>query len=228
MGNDPVNGIDPDGGFKTPFGAFLWKSFNGGGNIEGNWQDGFTVGQWDENSFEMTIVSGKIDESIYGSSVFDMLGQLIQDKIGVVVWGSGYEFVGFNDRFSGRVISIDLDEFLTAVNPVMQPFSTRVTGTDNFSRTNWNPNMFDRAKAYADGLSKLGEAIDNIKSHTKVHNMSNWFPDDLDTIYSRTYFAPFGDTISHGYQRIIMNGNDTFSVRKAFPKENIPKNLLPK
>ncbi|MCH2232542.1 MAG: hypothetical protein MK105_19550, partial [Crocinitomicaceae bacterium] len=25
MGNDPVNGIDPDGGFKTPFGAFLYK-----------------------------------------------------------------------------------------------------------------------------------------------------------------------------------------------------------
>jgi len=40
MGNDPVNGIDPDGGWKTKLGAWLWKTFNGGGEIvgeKGNW-----------------------------------------------------------------------------------------------------------------------------------------------------------------------------------------------
>ncbi|MEM1323895.1 MAG: RHS repeat-associated core domain-containing protein, partial [Bacteroidota bacterium] len=33
MGNDPVNGIDPDGGFKYKFGAWFYKTFNGGGTI---------------------------------------------------------------------------------------------------------------------------------------------------------------------------------------------------
>ncbi|MEM1323193.1 MAG: polymorphic toxin type 35 domain-containing protein [Bacteroidota bacterium] len=33
MGNDPINGIDPDGGFKTRFGAWMYKTFNGGGSI---------------------------------------------------------------------------------------------------------------------------------------------------------------------------------------------------
>ncbi len=33
MGNNPVNGVDPDGGFNTPFGAWLYKVFNGGGEI---------------------------------------------------------------------------------------------------------------------------------------------------------------------------------------------------
>ncbi|UGU18129.1 hypothetical protein LS482_09640 [Sinomicrobium kalidii] len=40
MGNDPMNGIDPDGGWKTKFGAWLYKTFNGGGTIvgeKGNW-----------------------------------------------------------------------------------------------------------------------------------------------------------------------------------------------
>ena len=40
MGNNGVNFVDPDGGWKTRFGAWLWKTFNGGGEIvgeKGNW-----------------------------------------------------------------------------------------------------------------------------------------------------------------------------------------------
>lgn len=33
MGNNPVSGVDPDGGFETKFGAWLYRTFNGGGEI---------------------------------------------------------------------------------------------------------------------------------------------------------------------------------------------------
>lgn len=33
MGNNPVNYVDPDGGFDTKFGAFMYKVFHGGGQI---------------------------------------------------------------------------------------------------------------------------------------------------------------------------------------------------
>ena len=40
MGNNPIAMIDPDGGWKGKFGAWLYKTFNGGGEIvgeKGNW-----------------------------------------------------------------------------------------------------------------------------------------------------------------------------------------------
>ncbi len=43
MGNNPISFIDPDGGFDTKHGAWLYKTFNGGGAIGGNKLDGFTV-----------------------------------------------------------------------------------------------------------------------------------------------------------------------------------------
>src|SRR5690606_20047985 len=33
MGNNPVDGIDADGGFKTRFGAWVYRTVNGGGEI---------------------------------------------------------------------------------------------------------------------------------------------------------------------------------------------------
>jgi RHS repeat-associated protein len=33
MGNNPISGVDPDGGFQTRFGAWLYRTFNGGGEI---------------------------------------------------------------------------------------------------------------------------------------------------------------------------------------------------
>lgn len=35
MGNDPINLIDPDGGFTSKFTAWVWKLFNGGGQTVG-------------------------------------------------------------------------------------------------------------------------------------------------------------------------------------------------
>ncbi|MDB9835690.1 hypothetical protein OAC51_02170 [Flavobacteriaceae bacterium] len=57
MGNDPINGIDPDGGWKTKLGAFLWKTFNGGGQIvgaSGNW----SVAQQGADGFDTFTTNG--------------------------------------------------------------------------------------------------------------------------------------------------------------------------
>jgi len=40
MGNNPVSRVDSDGGWDTKLGAWLWKTFNGGGEVvgeKGNW-----------------------------------------------------------------------------------------------------------------------------------------------------------------------------------------------
>ncbi len=45
MGNNPISGVDPDGGFKTRFGAWLYSTFNGGGDIE-QALGGANKGEW--------------------------------------------------------------------------------------------------------------------------------------------------------------------------------------
>ncbi|GAB4519427.1 MAG: hypothetical protein Tsb004_30480 [Allomuricauda sp.] len=57
MGNDPINGIDPDGGWKSKLGAWLWKTFNGGGEIvgeKGNW----SVAQQGADGWDTFISNG--------------------------------------------------------------------------------------------------------------------------------------------------------------------------
>ncbi len=57
MGNDWANGVDPDGGWKTKFGAWLWKTFNGGGEIvgeKGNW----SVAQQGADGWDTFITNG--------------------------------------------------------------------------------------------------------------------------------------------------------------------------
>jgi len=66
MGNDPINGIDPDGGWKTKFGAWLWKTFNGGGEIvgeKGNW----SVAQQGADGWDTFITNGEFDSFGYTS-----------------------------------------------------------------------------------------------------------------------------------------------------------------
>ncbi|HTE34723.1 MAG TPA: RHS repeat-associated core domain-containing protein [Chryseolinea sp.] len=45
MGNNPVSGIDRDGGFRTRFGAWLYKIGNGGGDLE-QAIGGANAGEW--------------------------------------------------------------------------------------------------------------------------------------------------------------------------------------
>lgn len=57
MGNDWANGVDPDGGWKSKFGAWLWKTFNGGGEIvgeKGNW----SVAQQGADGWDTFITNG--------------------------------------------------------------------------------------------------------------------------------------------------------------------------
>nr|WP_176619859.1 RHS repeat-associated core domain-containing protein [Allomuricauda chongwuensis]NVN18057.1 hypothetical protein [Allomuricauda chongwuensis] len=57
MGNDPINGIDPDGGWKSRVGAWLWKTFNGGGEIvgeKGNW----SVAQQGADGWDTFVTNG--------------------------------------------------------------------------------------------------------------------------------------------------------------------------
>ncbi|NVN18055.1 hypothetical protein GUA46_06865 [Muricauda sp. HICW] len=57
MGNDPINGIDPDGGWKSKFGAWLYKTFNGGGEIvgeKGNW----SVAQQGADGWDTFVTNG--------------------------------------------------------------------------------------------------------------------------------------------------------------------------
>ncbi|UOY08636.1 hypothetical protein L0P88_08795 [Muricauda sp. SCSIO 64092] len=57
MGNDWPNGVDPDGGWKTRLGAWLWKTFNGGGQIvgeKGNW----SVAQTGADGWDTFITNG--------------------------------------------------------------------------------------------------------------------------------------------------------------------------
>ena len=76
MGNDPINGIDPDGGWKTKLGAFLWKTFNGGGQIvgtSGNW----SVAQQGADGFDTFITNGQfrdIGKSPGSGSISPLLG----------------------------------------------------------------------------------------------------------------------------------------------------------
>ncbi len=45
MGNDPVNGVDPDGAFKTKFGAQWYSFWHGGGDVE-QALGGVNKGEW--------------------------------------------------------------------------------------------------------------------------------------------------------------------------------------
>ncbi|WP_306026656.1 MULTISPECIES: RHS repeat-associated core domain-containing protein [unclassified Allomuricauda] len=62
MGNDWANGVDPDGGWKTKFGAWLWKTFNGGGEIvgeKGNW----SVAQQGPDGWDTFVTNGSFKTS---------------------------------------------------------------------------------------------------------------------------------------------------------------------
>jgi len=66
MGNDWANGVDPNGGWKTKFGAWLWKTFNGGGEIvgeKGNW----SVAQQGADGWDTFITNGEFDSFGYTS-----------------------------------------------------------------------------------------------------------------------------------------------------------------
>ena len=58
MGNDPVNGVDPDGGFKTKFGAWFYNLTHGGG---GEIQYGLDKDEWFVGrDMENTLANGEI------------------------------------------------------------------------------------------------------------------------------------------------------------------------
>ena len=58
MGNDPVNGVDPDGGFKTKFGAWFYNVTHGGG---GEIQYGLDKDEWFVGSdMANTLANGEI------------------------------------------------------------------------------------------------------------------------------------------------------------------------
>ncbi|WP_420603221.1 RHS repeat-associated core domain-containing protein [Flagellimonas sp.] len=57
MGNDPLNRIDPDGGFTSKFSAWLWKVFNGGGEtvgVKGN----YSVVQTGADGYDVFVTDG--------------------------------------------------------------------------------------------------------------------------------------------------------------------------
>ncbi|MGJ1446712.1 RHS repeat-associated core domain-containing protein [Sphingobacterium spiritivorum] len=56
MGNNPVSGVDPDGGFSTWLGAKIWAMFNGGGSISKTDEGIYKVSQSTEHS--VRIVGG--------------------------------------------------------------------------------------------------------------------------------------------------------------------------
>lgn len=56
MGNNPVSGVDPDGGFSTWLGAKIWAMFNGGGSISKTDEGIYKVSQSTESS--VRIVGG--------------------------------------------------------------------------------------------------------------------------------------------------------------------------
>ncbi|WP_321308614.1 DUF6443 domain-containing protein [Marinifilum fragile] len=68
-GNNPINFIDPDGNFKSKFGAWLWKVFNGGGEIHKDKGGEYFVSQ----RVEDTSDDGEVNVTV--KRVFDKKGR---------------------------------------------------------------------------------------------------------------------------------------------------------
>ena len=62
MGNDPINGVDPDGGFRTRFGAWVYKTIYG---IKGEIFENDVYGKWGIDTSDGTYEGGV--SMIYGS-----------------------------------------------------------------------------------------------------------------------------------------------------------------
>ena len=83
MGNNPVSGIDPDGGFDSKFGAWLNKLFNGGNNIgfserKGEWyvNRGYTDSDG-ESTIGPYFGKGKMfDFEVYGGATIKITSEL--------------------------------------------------------------------------------------------------------------------------------------------------------
>jgi hypothetical protein len=69
VGNNPLSFIDPDGNFKSKFGAWLWKTFNGGGEIHKDKGGEYFVSQ----RVEDTSDNGEVDVTV--KRVFDKKGR---------------------------------------------------------------------------------------------------------------------------------------------------------
>ena len=61
VANNPLINIDPDGNFKTKFGAWLWKTFNGGGEtLQDNKTKEYFVSQRVENKGDADITIKRV------------------------------------------------------------------------------------------------------------------------------------------------------------------------
>ena len=104
MGNSPVGNIDPDGRFKTRFGAWLYKLINGGDEIEfgedkGEWFVGSKVDlEGAHSGYERIFKYSTPIELIYDISAKGNVG--IQTGLDLGVYGASF-----------NLFSVDLFEF---------------------------------------------------------------------------------------------------------------------
>jgi len=87
--------VDPDGGFDSKFGAWLYKVINGtGGDIYGNREDGFHVGTTDNEGDVMIIIGYDFERNGGMNLILKSLES-----------GDGFTFRGFENRLDLRTIN---------------------------------------------------------------------------------------------------------------------------
>ncbi len=106
--NNPIIFIDPDGNFKTKFGAWWYKLWNGGDEITGNNKEGYQVVSYKK---EIKIVSSRINKShssnnkswdswLEGQTSETQPEWLMGNKEYNQMIGSGIQFPGTNSSFN--------------------------------------------------------------------------------------------------------------------------------
>ncbi len=174
MGNNPITLIDPDGGFDTWFGAFLFKLFNGGGEINKNDNGSFTLGQtYYDNGCDCTgveIISGnQWERNLSGS------------------------FNLFNDSFKriGAIAHNNDGPVTTAWTTYRMNVNLSVSKNPSPSGQKVNPEdyMFNIA---AGGFNTLAPGTVNPGMRVSVHNGRNLLQSQNLTPKQKAYISPVG------------------------------------
>ncbi len=162
--NAPVLFIDPDGNFATKFGAWLWKAFNGGGEIQKDKSGEYFVAN--------RLPDNKNDEfvNVIYKRTFEWESQRESQNYGEQVYGTSSEQLINLEKAKNTGQGIDMGDFLTLVSPALKS-KTIAKGLDAILGIVKNAFGIESKIKVTEGAQDASEQPKNAQNTTKSNGL---------------------------------------------------------
>ncbi|MBL7855540.1 MAG: hypothetical protein JNL17_14150 [Cyclobacteriaceae bacterium] len=237
MGNSPVDGVDPDGGFKNRFGALLYKTFNGGGEVyhdgsewvvrksdkitfdgQGTMHHVVSIGGWGDGT---ETLGRHLGNKILYSDIWNsnLARAVVPDVVTVDLTGSASFFViGSGATHTYNLVLRGKDFGIHETNTVTSPnrFGLEVDGGLNFGfvYTTGDPREFV--------VDRMLGRTHNISGGFVAGGTLTWGTDGQGNVLTWGLTTGFGATggASYGRGMTVRSMSDYGSERHLFLKES--------